>query len=326
MASFSIRMHKESAAAAAVVIRKGCPARQPSPTKPPALTVATTASLPRSDVVVSLILPSRTKKTASAGSPCAKTMSPLRYSMTRLRSPDCWSMLRCAQCAVLLAAMSGTAALYVLATLAQQIVAAALRDYRVPRSVPNPPPRRQPVIGAVEKMAFHDLSHETKPLTEHGAVRAGRLIPQRRQYAVSFVVDRHGRPPHAPDLWLNIGSNSRVNSIGKMNLAAGLAPSDRRVSRYCRLIVLASTVCATAKILSRASENPSARRIADCRSPSARKIAACFSPSAIVIAACLVPSASVTSARRVRSADICRVMASRTPGGGLISRTSTLVT
>ena len=67
-------------------------------------------------------------------------------------------------------------------------------------------------------------------------------------------------------------------------------------------------------------------RIADCFEPSAFKIADSLLPSAIVIAACFCPSASVTTARRVRSADICRVIASCTNGGGLISRISTFVT
>ena len=95
--------------------------------------------------------------------------------------------------------------------------------------------------------------------------------------------------------------------------------------------------CATSLILSSASEKPSARRIAAWRSPSAFRMAACFCPSAFstaaallpsatVTAACFAPSASVTTARRVRSADICRVMASWTAGGGMISRISTFVT
>ncbi len=49
-------------------------------------------------------------------------------------------------------------------------------------------------------------------------------------------------------------------------------------------------------------------------------------PSATVMAAARWPSASVTTARRCRSADICRVIASWTAGGGMISRISTFVT
>jgi hypothetical protein len=122
------------------------------------------------------------------------------------------------------------------------------------------------------------------------------------------------------------GWSSLVNSIGNTNFVAGLAPRAFKASRYCRLIVLVSTPFATEKILSSASENPSARRIAAWRSPSALRIAACFSPSAIVIAACRLPSASVTRARRLRSADIWRVIASCTSLGGVISRISTVVT
>src|SRR5579862_628288 len=64
-----------------------------------------------------------------------------------------------------------------LETLAQQVIAAAVRDHRVPQSAPNPPPRGQPVIGTVEQMAFHGPPRKAKPLTEHDTVRAGRLIP-----------------------------------------------------------------------------------------------------------------------------------------------------
>src|SRR5436189_5687990 len=105
--------------------------------------------------------------------------------------------------------------------------------------------------------------------------------------------------------------------MGTTTFDDGDAPTCFNASRYCRRIVFSSTVLATSKILFRAFEKPSARRIAACRSPSAVRIADCFEPSAfkiadsllpsaIVIAACFCPSASVTTARRVRSADICR--------------------
>ena len=44
--------------------------------------------------------------------------------------------------------------------------------------------------------------------------------------------------------------------MGKMNFVDGLDPKDFRVSKYCRLMVLASTVLATWKTRSRASLNP----------------------------------------------------------------------
>ena len=55
-----------------------------------------------------------------------------------------------------------------------------------------------------------------------------------------------------------------VNSMGKMNLVAGLPPSDFNVSKYWRLIVLASAFWAAELILSRAVLKPSALSIAAC--------------------------------------------------------------
>src|SRR2546429_8913601 len=112
------------------------------------------------------------------------------------------------------------------------------------------------------------------------------------------------------------GWSSLENSIGNTYFVAGPAPRAFKASRYWRLIVLMSTVWATSKILPKASENPSARRIAAWRSPPAFRIADCFSPSAMVMAACFIPAASVTSALRPRPADICGVIASKTALGG----------
>ena len=53
-----------------------------------------------------------------------------------------------------------------------------------------------------------------------------------------------------------------MNSIGITNFVEGDWPICLSVSRYCRLIVLASTPWADSKIFVRASANPSARRIA----------------------------------------------------------------
>ncbi len=121
-------------------------------------------------------------------------------------------------------------------------------------------------------------------------------------------------------------SSIRVNSSGKRNFDAGLAPSALRVSRYWSVIVFSSTSLAASKMRVSASPKPWARRIAACLSPSARRIAACFSPSATVMFACLVPSASSTTARRTRSADIWRLIASWISRGGVSSRISTFVT
>ena len=66
--------------------------------------------------------------------------------------------------------------------------------------------------------------------------------------------------------------------------------------------------------------------MADWRSPSARRMADCFSPSATLILDCRSPSDSVMTARRVRSAVSIRFIESCTPGGGMSSRISTVVT
>jgi hypothetical protein len=121
-------------------------------------------------------------------------------------------------------------------------------------------------------------------------------------------------------------SSIDASSKGITNFVDADDPITFSASRYCKLMVFASTVWAISKILDSARAKPSARRMAACRSPSAFRMADCLFPSATVMAACLVPSASVTTARRVRSADIWRVMASCTMGGGMISRISTFVT
>src|SRR5579872_183936 len=61
--------------------------------------------------------------------------------------------------------------------LPHQIVATAVRDRRLPQPVPDSPPRCQPVIRAVEKMALHNLAHEPKTLAQHSTVRPFCLIP-----------------------------------------------------------------------------------------------------------------------------------------------------
>src|SRR5438128_12222046 len=55
---------------------------------------------------------------------------------------------------------------------------------------------------------------------------------------------------------------SDVSSKGSTNLVAGLLPSVLSASRYCRLMVFASTPLATSKILDSAREKPSALNIA----------------------------------------------------------------
>ena len=79
MAAFSSRMIAHSAMAETVAMRRGCPARQPSPKKSSVPRSATTASFPCSETTVILTLPFWMKKTASAGSPCEKTIWFLRY-------------------------------------------------------------------------------------------------------------------------------------------------------------------------------------------------------------------------------------------------------
>src|SRR3989442_5000667 len=56
-----------------------------------------------------------------------------------------------------------------------------------------------------------------------------------------------------------MGCSSFVNSSGKMNLVAAPSPSAFNASRYCSVSVLLSMFLATLKILSSASEKPSAR-------------------------------------------------------------------
>ena len=57
MAPFSSRMISHSVIAAAVAMRRGSPARQPSPENSSGPRIATTASLPSSEVTVTLTLP-----------------------------------------------------------------------------------------------------------------------------------------------------------------------------------------------------------------------------------------------------------------------------
>src|SRR3989442_15821396 len=56
-----------------------------------------------------------------------------------------------------------------------------------------------------------------------------------------------------------MGCSSFVNCSGKMNLVAAPSPSAFNASRYCSVSVLLSMFLATLKILSSASEKPSAR-------------------------------------------------------------------
>ena len=115
------------------------------------------------------------------------------------------------------------------------------------------------------------------------------------------------------------------SSIGTTTFDEGDAPIAFRVSRYWRLIVLMSAVAACSLIVRSARANPSARRIAACRSPSAVEdrrllVALGVEDRGRLVAlrdgdrAAFWPSASVTTARRERSADIWRVMASWTDG------------
>src|ERR1051326_3137312 len=59
--------------AEAVAMRRGCPARQPSPRKSPGPSTATTASRPARDSTDSLMVPCWMYRTSSAASPCALT-------------------------------------------------------------------------------------------------------------------------------------------------------------------------------------------------------------------------------------------------------------
>ena len=81
-----------------------------------------------------------------------------------------------------------------------------------------------------------------------------RMPPERLNRELSMTGDKVPRivslPPYplsspsAPRLLTN-ASSSEVNSSGKMNLVAGLIPSDLSVSKYCSVIVFESIVCAT---------------------------------------------------------------------------------
>src|SRR6266540_5545647 len=182
-------------------------------------------------------------------------------------------------------------------------------------------PHRADVQQDGHTTAFRLLECLVTPLAPPDALAAqiSHLLQHTRGPGGSLLCyDLEPSPPLFPnDLLVRpVTPESRLaSSIGTTNFVEGDDPICFNASRYCKLMVFASTPLATSKILPRARENPSARRMAACRSPSADRMAACF-----------CPSASVTTARRVRSADIWRVIASCTVGGGMISRTSTLVT
>jgi hypothetical protein len=56
--------------------------------------------------------------------------------------------------------------------LATQIVSAAIRDYRFPRTIPVPLPRSQPVVHAVEEVALHYVLGQAKTLDQDRTVDA----------------------------------------------------------------------------------------------------------------------------------------------------------
>src|SRR5579864_520200 len=56
--------------------------------------------------------------------------------------------------------------------LTTQIVSAAIRDCRFPRSIPVPLPGRQPVVHAVEKVALHYVLGQAKALDQDRTVDA----------------------------------------------------------------------------------------------------------------------------------------------------------
>src|SRR5204862_291169 len=137
------------------------------------------------------------------------------------------------------------------------------------------PAEETPVAGE----AFAFLSLEIRRMARNGSFIeggvAGRIL-NRCVLSALEVVSKEGAPvaPLPKDFPVRpVRLDSRfANSIGMTNFVEALAPICLSASRYCRLIVLASRPFATSKILESARENPSARRIAACRSPSAFRI------------------------------------------------------
>src|ERR1700737_2706671 len=62
-------------------------------------------------------------------------------------------------------------------TLPYQVIAAAVSDRCLPRSVSMPPPRGQTVVGAVEEVALNRFSRQRKILDQIGTVDAIRSVP-----------------------------------------------------------------------------------------------------------------------------------------------------
>src|ERR1043166_2829280 len=87
MAALVILVIVQSSIDVVVAMRSGWPFRHPSPKKLPGPRIAMTASLPCSEMTVSLTLPFWMKKTASATSPWEKTTCPFRYLVIVFPSP-----------------------------------------------------------------------------------------------------------------------------------------------------------------------------------------------------------------------------------------------
>src|SRR5207245_3934900 len=75
-----------------------------------------------------------------------------------------------------------------------------------------------------------------RPTVKHPAARRAKPAGSARYFFSAAA------PPSR--VKLSRGAASAVNSVGRTIFVAGLAPSARSASRYCSVIVFASTVCA----------------------------------------------------------------------------------
>ena len=119
----------------------------------------------------------------------------------------------------------------------------------IPTTITSFPRRRESSGLCPKRKRIH--SHTHRPATN----RTGTLGPSLRPRVLAFQrrspspLPKGRRTPQAyspPSFPMPMNGLSKfVNSIGKMNLVEAPSPNCFRVSKYCKLIVLGSTFCAT---------------------------------------------------------------------------------